>query len=467
MPQEQLSYRLGRSLVGIGLYDDARKHFDHGIEQNPKEISCYVGLANVFFKNSDYFTARNYLEKALEIEPNRDDLKNFFNQVQTVINAQNTEEPITLEAFVGQTIEKLNTQECENLGLNKEKCPQKPLITLAMIVKNEEEMLAGCLESVRGIVDEIVIVDTGSTDSTKDIANKYNAKVFDFVWCNDFSAARNEALSHSTGEWILYLDADERLNAPFPEKLRQLLANSPDDIGGFICTIESNHIQLDGAVEHHRGGYPRIFRNYGYPNISFQGRVHEQITPSLFALKKGVLLSDIIIEHLGYNQSREVMEQKVRRNYAMLMEHIREEPLNSYAWYQLGQTLAQMTLFDEAENAIRFAIECGKLSDSVYASATATLAQLVGNKRQFDESLHWSERSLEKAPNQVYALNLKAYSLLYLNKASEAEQAFLEVLRRLRSKKTVPQSGFDIDIPEDVPLKGLQEARMSLGLNKN
>ena len=85
-------------------------------------------------------------------------------------------------------------------------------ITLSMIVKNEERYLRECLESVKDIVSEIVIVDTGSTDSTIKIAKDYGAKLYSFGWINDFSAARNFALSKSTGDWILYLDADERLS---------------------------------------------------------------------------------------------------------------------------------------------------------------------------------------------------------------------------------------------------------------
>ncbi len=86
------------------------------------------------------------------------------------------------------------------------------MLTLSMIVKNEEKYLEDCLKSVRGVADEIVIVDTGSTDHTIEIAQEYNAKLFHYTWINDFSAARNYALEKSTGDWVLYLDADERLS---------------------------------------------------------------------------------------------------------------------------------------------------------------------------------------------------------------------------------------------------------------
>ena len=295
------------------------------------------------------------------------------------------------------------------------------------------------------------------------IAKEYGAKVYDFEWKDDFAAARNESIKRCSGEWILYMDADERLTEESAKVIRDTVANAPDERGGFICTIESEHKQLTGGTEIHRGGYPRLFRNLGYPKIEFRGRVHEQITPSIVQQGKNFVFSEIVIEHLGYNQSREVMERKIKRNYNMLIRHVKEEPLNAYAWYQLGQTLGQMKLFNEAEQTIKFAIQIGDLSDSVYASAAASLSQMTGNRKQFSEALQWAEKSLDKAPDQIYALNLKAYSLLYLERYEEAERDFREVLNRKKKKRGVPTTGFDVEIPDDVILKGLNDARQKLG----
>jgi glycosyltransferase involved in cell wall biosynthesis len=92
-----------------------------------------------------------------------------------------------------------------------------------MIVKNEENNLPHCLESVRGLFDEIVIVDTGSVDRTKEIAREFGAKVFDFVWIDNFAAARNEALSHATGDFAFWLDADDVVDPIEVEKFRSIL----------------------------------------------------------------------------------------------------------------------------------------------------------------------------------------------------------------------------------------------------
>lgn len=444
LPESALHFRLGRCLVGLNIFDDALAEFEKGLKINPSDVGCLVGAANVAFKKQSYDEARGLLLKAREIEPENADVAKFLKQIET-------------ELYSPKNIKTIREQE------KTEQTPKSDaLLSVAMIVKNEENMLPGCLESVKNVADEIIVVDTGSTDATVEIANDYGAKVYNFEWVEDFAKARNESIKHCSGEWILYIDADERLNKASRGIIRETLERASEEIGAIVCTIESPHLQLDGGTEVHRGGYPRIFRNYGYPTIYFKGRVHEQITPSIIALGKSADFSDIVIEHLGYDQSREIMEKKIKRNYKALIKHVQEEPLYGYAWYQLGQTLAQMGLFEEAENAIRMSIQCGDLSDSIFASATATLAQLTGNKKNFAEALNWADKSLEKAPKQVYAMNLKAYALHYLGRAEEAVEAFREVLKRIKHNKGTPRSGFDIDIPESVVKKGLNEARKNL-----
>ena len=451
LPPEQIHFKLGKSYVGLKQFEKALSEFKAGHSINPNEPNNVIGLANICFNKNDFANARIYLNKALKLDPNRTELKNYLKQLD------DAEAAIKLRNQKIDSIKPINTSDINPITMQS-----RPLLSISMIVKNEETQLPGCLESVREIADEIIIIDTGSTDKTKEIANKYGAKVFDFVWIDDFAAARNESLQKCTGEWILYLDADERISSESIEEIKRLINYSGDQIAAYICTIESLHLQIDGKTEMHRGGYPRLFRNYGYPTIEFKGRVHEQITPSLFALNKTVDFSGIIIHHLGYDTSREVMEQKVRRNYSMLIQHVQEEPLNSYAWFQLGQTLAQMRLFEQAESSIRMSITIGDLSNPVYASAAATLAQIVGAQKKLEEALYWANISLEKAPNQVFALYLKASALLHSNKLAEALVLFEEVLRRNSDIKGVPRAGFDITLDEDVIKQAIQKCKLKL-----
>ncbi len=441
LPTSQIYFRIGRSNLAIGNVKLAKVSFKKGLEYNEADINCLVGIADILNKETDYENALIYLRKAKQAAPHRKEIDGYINVVL-------------------MSLEKAKPQKENHLDRIDEKIGQ-PLITLSMIVKNEEKMLRGCLESAEKVVDEIVIVDTGSTDRTIEIAKEFGAKIYHFDWINDFAAARNEALKHSKGKWILYLDADERISQFEVDKFRTSLANLSENSGGLICTIESPHANLTGGESDvHRGSYPRIFRNLGLDKVKFQGRVHEQISPSLKENDLQLLQSDIIIYHLGYDQSRDIMEGKIERNYRMLLQHVREEPTNGYAWYQLGQTLGHMNLKKEAEETIKFALKCGNLSPMIEASASASLAQFTGNDKRFDEALKWANRSLELTPNSLYALNLRAYALLHLGKFDEAEKEFERTLE-LKSKfyNSAPTSGYDVDIPKSVIEEGLKKAR--------
>jgi glycosyltransferase involved in cell wall biosynthesis len=450
LPQEQLCYKIGRMLMGLRRYSDAEKEFQEGSRLNPQDPNNIVGLANIAFMEKDFTKARDLLNKALSLAPNNVEIKKYLNQLDA---AEKTF--YSRESNVDKTTSVLPII-AKSGEIN---------LSVSMIIKNEEKHLADCIKNVAQYADEVIVVDTGSEDRSKEIALSLGAKVFDFKWINDFAAARNESLKHCNGRWILYLDADERLAEGSGEVIRRLISTADDNIAAYICTIESPHLQLDGSTELHRGGYPRLFRNYGYPTIQFQGRVHEQITPSLFALNKSVDFSDIVIKHLGYDVSREVMEQKIKRNYSMLIQHVQEEPLNSYAWFQLGQTLAQMKIFDQAENAIRMSIEIGSLSNSVYASATATLAQIVGAKKNLDEALFWADKSLEKAPDQIFALFLKAFAYKYKKQFNKSLELFHEVKHRNSNIQGVPKSGFDIVIDKEIIDRAIKECEASINSN--
>ena len=150
-----------------------------------------------------------------------------------------------------------------------------PLISLCMIVKNEEKNLPRCLESVCGLVDEMIILDTGSEDNTVSIAQSFGAKVYQIPWPGDFSAARNESVEKAGGDWILYLDADEVLDpCGCPDCIRK--AASDPEVTAWSIPIrclkwESASYSVTVNI--------RLFRNL--PELRFENEVHERIEPAL------------------------------------------------------------------------------------------------------------------------------------------------------------------------------------------
>ena len=443
--------RIGDCYLNLDDYTNAMDYISQGMKINSTNPFLLVSGANIAIKNKQYDYAKRVLQFALAHNPDFIEINNFIKEIDNLIANENKSNNFQNEYYSHNPIPAKDT----TLGNIK----PNNLLALCMIVKNEEQMLPDCLESVKNVVDEIIIVDTGSTDNTIEIAKKYGAKIYNFDWINDFSAARNESIKYSTSNWILYLDADERLTPQSQNTIRVLLQTASEDVGAYHITIESDHRQLDGSPEKHRGAYPRLFRNLGYPNIKFMGRVHEQISPSIIAMGKLTLASDLVIEHLGYNMSEEVMNKKVDRNYKLLLEHIKEEPTNGYAWFQLGQTLGRMELLKEAEDATRFAIKCGDLKGAVLASATASLSQFCGRKKDFSDALYWADETLKIVPNQLYGLSLRAHSLLYLDRKKEAEQAFLLALDYAKHTEKLPKVGFDIDISVELLTSGLEKSR--------
>jgi len=437
LPIQQLEFRIGKCYATLNEWDKAEQSFLSGLHAEPNDITCLVGLANCTIRKGEFSDAYALLKKAKSLDPNNSEIIKILEQVERNLT--------------------LNNSDTNTVRVSEK---YKPLISLSMIVKNEEKRLAECLESVREIVDEIIIVDTGSTDGTMAIAEQYGAKIFHFPWNGDFAEARNKSISFCTGEWILYLDADERIHSEARFFLREMLKKLPDDVGALLCTIRSPHRQGEQTSETHTGAYPRLFRNYGYPNIKFQGRVHEQISPSIIALQKAIVSSEIIIDHIGYDLEKEEMEKKLKRNYELLIRHVREEPENAYAWFQLGQTLARMNIIQEAEEALRLSLQVGGLAAHIEASAAAVLAQLCGNNKRFDEALHWADHSLQKVPQQIFALHLRAFALLYLGRYKESETTFIEVLKRKKiSIETNINTGFEVSIDENIILQGLNEAK--------
>jgi glycosyltransferase involved in cell wall biosynthesis len=172
-----------------------------------------------------------------------------------------------------------------------------PSLSLCMIVKNEALHLERCLRSVAGVVDELIVVDTGSTDGTLAIAEAGRAKVFSYRWQNDFALARNFSLEQATGEWILHLDADEELEPETRAQVKSLIGQTGAD--GIVMTQRSFTAGSD-LVGYSDLRITRLFRNR--PEFRYEQAIHEQIRPAIERHGGRVAPSNLIIWHYGYAQ---------------------------------------------------------------------------------------------------------------------------------------------------------------------
>lgn len=279
-----------------------------------------------------------------------------------------------------------------------------PKLSLCMIVKNEEAFLPDCLKSVQGVVDEIIVVDTGSEDRTPEIARQFGAKVYHFDWCDDFAAARNACLQYASGDWILQLDADERLDPASKPEVRRWLNNTSK-----MCV----NVLIDSPKAQHKKGHisraHRLFRNV--PGIRYSGRIHEQISPSVAALNGKEGFSNIMLHHLGYAKSEAEMAGKSRRNYELLCKQVQEEPDNAYWHFTLAQNLILNKRYDEASDHLQQALTLGGLPKDIRCSIFNNLAEVFMHKGEHAQAVKFAQQALAIAGAQTtsYLLLFEIY----------------------------------------------------------
>jgi tetratricopeptide (TPR) repeat protein len=211
-----------------------------------------------------------------------------------------------------------------------------------MIVKNEAQNIGPCIRSVKAAIDEIIVVDTGSTDNTKEIARQLGAKVYDFPWCDDFGAARNESIRHATKDYILWLDADDRMDKSDVKKignLKKMLDPKKDKAYYLVINSQS---PVDGETLFQQ---LRIFPNI--KGAAFEGRIHEQIFHILGAMGVQFVKTDIVIRHIGYQDASTVVK-KAERNLKIIEKELETNPDHLILHYNAARTLSGIGRHAEA-----------------------------------------------------------------------------------------------------------------------
>lgn len=290
------------------------------------------------------------------------------------------------------------------------------MISLAMIVRDEANRLPDCLLSAAGAVDEIVIVDTGSKDETPSVARRHGATVVDWAWRDDFAAARNESLRHVRGEWVLILDADERLAPGGVEAIRAAVGQDRAD--GFDCRLVST-LPPGQPAPMLAAWYCRLFRKR--PGVHFEGRLHEQVAPSIRAAGGRIVRSAITITHLGYAEPNAA---KIDRNLRLLRLELAERPGNVLALFHLGLTLQSAGQWRESLEPLERALAADEavLSSDLRALAWTKLAELHLHTGDWARAAAAAEQATERDPTLVlarYALGRARFELGEFDRAAE------------------------------------------------
>jgi tetratricopeptide (TPR) repeat protein len=306
---------------------------------------------------------------------------------------------------------------------------KKLTLSLCMIVKDEEEMLPGCLEPLRGVVDEMIVVDTGSTDRTVEIAESYGATVVHFPWNGSFADARNASIEAASGDWLIYLDADEHMEADDARHLRALLGRTWRE--GFYL-VETNYTggsDAGSAVTHMA---LRVWRNR--PQYRFAGRIHEQKTHTMPTyLPERFETTRIRVRHYGYLNQRIAAKDKSRRNIQLLEQEAQESrtPFTDYnlgsEYIVLGDHAAARLHLDRSWAALR---EQGLESVGYAPLLVSRAARARREVGDFDAAVAAVEEGLARFPDHtdlVLEAALTARSRGDLRQAAELAERCLEM----------------------------------------
>lgn len=321
-----------------------------------------------------------------------------------------------------------------------------------MIVRNGEPTLARCLESVRSVVDEIVIADTGSTDATVQIARRYGARVVDVPWEDDFSKARNAALRNGRCDWILFLDADELLDTEGATQIAPLLTGSEVlgynvRIWNYVHTLTNRMLNRPAYPNPHRIDAARAFPAYvehanvrlfrRHPEILFEGRVHEGVADRMGRIGLTVAPADFVIHHLGIAEDDQDERNRKMEYYRELgQKKLHDAPGDVRAYYELG--LGELEHFRNPRSALPYftkAIELKPDSKMLWTYAGICLVRLG----QLQEGLAALRRAEQLGACNAVHLEAMGDAHYHLEDFVDAQHSY-EAARRAGSQSNVLES---------------------------
>lgn len=306
--------------------------------------------------------------------------------------------------------------------------PRRVGLSLAMIVRDNERTIEAALASIKPWVDEMIVVDTGSTDRTPEICRRMGAKVHEFTWCDDFARARNESLAHCGGEWIFWMDSDDVIDEANGRKLRDLLRSPiPASVQGFVMQVHCPGDDARGECGMTVVDHVKLIRNR--PELRFEGRIHEQILPAIRAAGGDVKWTDIFVVHAGSDHSHEGRQRKLQRDFRILEQDLRERPEHPFVLFNLGMTHSDAGNHGKAIEYLRRSIERSDASHSHLRKAYALLVHASSMAGDFAAAWQAVLAGRKLFPRDPELLFREAMLHHHFRRYQEAERCYQEVLR--------------------------------------
>jgi glycosyltransferase involved in cell wall biosynthesis len=301
----------------------------------------------------------------------------------------------------------------------------RPTVSLTMIVRDEEHNLPDCLASVRGLFDEVVVVDTGSVDRTAELACELGARVVDFPWVDDFAAARNAALGEATGDYAFWLDADDRIEPGRRPRLAALLAGlRRGDEAAYVvrCACDPDERGRGGqtVVDH-----VRLFPLR--PDVRWDYRVHEQILPALRRAGVPVRWSDVVVRHVGYADAA-TRRRKLDRDRALLDRELQDRPDDPFVRFNLGAIAVEREDWAGALGHLEASMAGSAPGDSIVRKLHALIARARQGTGDLEAGLLACARGLEADPDDAELLVRRAVLHRHAGDDAAAEASWRRIL---------------------------------------
>ncbi|MCX6344982.1 MAG: tetratricopeptide repeat protein [Armatimonadetes bacterium] len=414
----QLSYVKGNILRCLDRNDEAAAAFETAMAIGRKGIwegdtaaygyKANLGLAAACIALGDRATAIEHIQSALKARPDNKDAKDLLAKAKALVGER-----------ISPTISRISPT------ISRPKTRKQPKLSLCMIVRNEEKFIAQCLDSAKDIVDEMIIVDTGSTDRTIEIVKSYGAKVYEFPWNDSYADARNESLKHATGDWILSLDADEEISKETAPMIRETIADPHYDGYALLFKnpMDDDKSSLDMTVHY----VCRLYKNN--PKYRYESKIHEHIEQSIRRDGGTMSMLPIVIMHYGYNPSVVRERGKHERYVRMLTLEVDENPDSVFYLHHLSSALCAGREFEKAIPYLQHACDVVQPKDAFAPILFAHLTNALREVNKISEAVATVQRAEKLGIKSPQLHFCKGSALVALNRPAEAIDAFEEAIR--------------------------------------
>lgn len=405
---QDMSLLYHSAISSVGEYGRAEEVFHEALRRYPHNKRIRLFLIDMLLKQGKSAESIPFIEDTLAASDIDDDLLNAAIAVRKTLSRK---------------------------GLSEGK---KHSISLCMIVKNEEKYLAQCLRSVKPLVDEIVIVDTGSSDRTKKIAEAFGAELYDYAWTEDFSKARNVSLEHAHGEWIVILDGDEVISERDHDEIRRLVGAKHKKsfaysfkTRNYIPDMRAGWVANDGSYREEAGSgwipsdKVRLFKRSD--KIRFVNPVHELVEPSLHQAGHKLIECAVPIHHYGKLDSERSTERQVMY-FELGMSKLQKNENNPKAIFELAIQANELGRYEEAVSLWQRLIAL----KPDFAKAYLNITKSFGELGRIDEARQASERALSLNPGDRDALFNLALTEFYAGDLTRTEQVLSDILQKER-----------------------------------